>query len=122
MLNQSLSSLSFRYHAPVWVCALLTVVLLLLPTGYEDNMVFQESDIQPALVLSTDESTVIDTGLVRSGEQRCQLKILGGQFKGRTAEGKTPSTALWSRTKSSPPGTRPWSASISLGRKSSTSP
>lgn len=88
MLNQSLSSLSFRYHAPVWVCALLTVVLLLLPTGYEDNMVFQESDIQPALVLSTDESTVIDTGLVRSGEQRCQLKILGGQFKGRTAEGK----------------------------------
>jgi len=88
MLNQSLSSHSIRYHAPVWVCALLTIVLLLLPTGYEDNVVFQESDIQPALVLSTDESTVIDTGLVRSGEQRCQLKILGGQFKGRTAEGK----------------------------------
>ena len=77
-----------RYHAPVWVCLLLTVVLLALPTGYEDNIVFQESDIQPALVLSTDESTVIDTGLVRSGEQRCQLEVLGGQFKGQTVEGK----------------------------------
>lgn len=30
-----------RYHAPVWVCLLLTVVLLALPSGYEDNIVFR---------------------------------------------------------------------------------
>ena len=42
---------SIRYHAPVWVCVLLTLLLILLPTGYEENVVFQESDIQPALVL-----------------------------------------------------------------------
>ena len=87
MLKQVKADL-LRYHAPVWVCLLLTAVLLALPTGYEDNLVFQESDIQPALVLATDESTVIDTGLVRSGEQRCQLEVLGGQFKGQTVEGK----------------------------------
>lgn len=77
-----------RYHAPVWACLVLIAVLLILPTGFEGNRVFQESDIRPALVLSTDESTVIDTGLVRSGEQRCQLEILSGPFRGQSAEGR----------------------------------
>lgn len=77
-----------RYHAPVWVCVLLILLLALLPTGFEGQEVFQESDIRPARVLSTDESTVIDTGLIRSGEQRCQLEILSGPFRGRRAEGR----------------------------------
>lgn len=83
-----LSHQSLRYHAPVWVCLILVLILIVLPTGYEDNVVFQESDIRPALVLETDDSTVIDTGLVRSGEQRCRLEILSGPFKGQTTEGK----------------------------------
>ena len=88
MPNLPLSPKSLRYHAPVWVCLLLTLILVALPTGYEENVVFQESDIRPALVLETDDSTVIDTGLVRSGEQRCRLEILSGPFKGEIAEGK----------------------------------
>ena len=83
-----ITSSSLRYHAPVWVCLLMTLVLLLLPTGFEDKEVFRESDIRPARVLETDESTVVDTGLVRSGEQHCQLEILSGPFKGHIAEGK----------------------------------
>ena len=83
-----LSHQSLRYHAPVWVCLILVLILIVLPTGFEDNVVFQESDIRPALVLETDDSTVIDTGLVRSGEQRCRLEILSGPFKGQTTEGK----------------------------------
>ena len=82
------SSKTLRYLAPVWVCLLLILALFLIPTGFEGMEVFQESDIQPALVLSTDESTVVDTGLVRSGEQRCQLKILSGPFRDMVAEGK----------------------------------
>ena len=77
-----------RYHAPVLVCALLILFLVLLPTGFEDREAFQESDIRPALVLSTDESTVVDTGLVRSGEQRCRLRVLSGPFRGQIAEGR----------------------------------
>ncbi len=79
---------SIRYQAPVWACLAIILILLLLPTGFEANLVFQESDIQPALVLSTDESTVVDTGLVRTGEQRCRLEILRGPFRGQNAEGR----------------------------------
>lgn len=106
MLNQSIRALTDRYHAPVWVCALLVLLLLLLPTGFEDNLVFRESDIQPARVLDTDESTVVDTGLVRSGEQRCQLEILGGQFKGRNAEGKNSLNGSLEQDKLFAPGDR----------------
>lgn len=79
---------SVRHQAPVWVCLVLIILLWMLPTGFEGNRVFQESNICSARVLSTDESTVVDTGLVRSGEQRCQLEILGGPFRGRISEGK----------------------------------
>ena len=38
-------------------------------------------------MVEVDNSTIIDTGLVRSGEQRCTLEVLDGIFKGRTVEG-----------------------------------
>ena len=72
---------------PVLFSAVLLAVLLALPTGFEDREVYTESDISPALVLETDESLVIDTGLVRSGDQICLLRILSGPFEGREAEG-----------------------------------
>ncbi len=77
-----------RYNAPVFACLAIILMLLAVPTGFEGNLVFQESDIRAARVLSSDESMVIDTGLVRSGEQRCQLEILGGAFRGRIVEGR----------------------------------
>lgn len=83
-----LKGVSLRYHAPVFVCLALIVLLMMVPTGFEGNRVFRESDIRPARVLSTDESTVIDTGLVRSGEQRCEIEILSGSFRGRKTEGR----------------------------------
>ena len=60
-----------------------------------------------ARVLAVDDSAIIDTGLVRSGEQRCQLEILDGRFREGRSPGSTCSTALWSRTSSSLPGTGP---------------
>lgn len=64
----------------LWLC--LLVVLILLPTGYENALSYKNADRVDALVLSTDESDIVDTGLVRSGEQRCQVRILSGQFQG----------------------------------------
>ena len=58
------------------------LALLFLPTGYEGALSYQNADRVPALVLSTDESDIYDTGLVRTGDQRCRVRILGGQFAG----------------------------------------
>lgn len=74
-----------QYHAPVWVCLLFIAWLAILPTGYQE--IYREAEQCVAKVIQIDESKIIDTGLVRSGEQRCQLEIVSGKFKGKTAEG-----------------------------------
>ena len=86
-MRSPLSSGWLRYNAPVLVCLLAVILLLLLPTGYEGALLYQDAERCSARVVATDDSTIIDTGLVRSGEQRCTLEILGGRFKGRTVEG-----------------------------------
>lgn len=83
LLNQERA----RYHAPVLVCLLAIVVLLLLPTGFEGALDYQQAERCTARVLSVDNSAIIDTGLVRSGEQLCQLEITDGLFEGRTVTG-----------------------------------
>ena len=61
----------WNYHAPVLVCLLAIVILLFLPTGFEGALIYQDAERCTARVLSVDNSTIVDTGLVRSGEQRC---------------------------------------------------
>lgn len=69
------------------VCLLLILVLILLPTGFEEAVIYQGADRCSARVVSVDNSAIVDTGLVRSGEQRCKLELLGGKFKGQTVQG-----------------------------------
>ena len=76
-----------RYYAPLALCLLLIVILMAIPTGFEGALQYREADRCAARVLSVDDSAIIDTGLVRSGEQACELELLGGRFKGRTATG-----------------------------------
>lgn len=66
---------------------LLIVILIAIPTGYEGALIYTESEKCKAEVISTDESSVINTGLIQSGEQRCELMILDGIFEGQTVEG-----------------------------------
>ena len=75
-----------RTLIPMALSLVLMIALLLLPTGYEGALSYQNADRVRALVLATDESDIVDTGLVRSGEQRCRVKLLGGRFKGQEAD------------------------------------
>lgn len=102
-----LRSHSFSYQAPVLVCLLAILLLLVLPTGFEGALIYQEAERCTARVLETDNSAIIDTGLVRSGEQRCQLEILDGRFQGRTVTGINMLNGSLERTSSSLPGTGP---------------
>lgn len=74
-----------RYCAPVVVCILLIACLLLVPTGYEDAVQYQEAERCIAEVTAVDNSAIVDTGLVRSGEQRCAVTFLNGRFQGKNA-------------------------------------
>lgn len=75
----------WKYQAPVLVCLLLIVALLLLPTGYEGAVQYKEAERCIARVEQVDDSAIVDTGLVRSGEQRCTVVFLNGRFRGETA-------------------------------------
>ena len=70
-----------RYYGPVVVCLLLIALLLTVPTGFEDAVQYQEAQRCIAEVLSVDDSSIVDTGLVRSGEQRCTVRFTNGTFK-----------------------------------------
>lgn len=72
---------------PVLGSILLTVALLLLPTGYEGAQIYQEADRCRAQVVAVDNSSIIHTGLIQSGEQRCTLELETGLFAGQTVTG-----------------------------------
>lgn len=72
-----------RRHLPFLICMILLGVLIALPTGYEDAVIYQGTDRCRAEVLETDESTIISSGLIQSGEQDCKVRLLGGKFKGQ---------------------------------------
>lgn len=74
------------------VCLLMIAVLWFLPTGFEQaGAAYRDGGERvSARVLSVDNSTVINTGLVQAGEQRCQVRLLAGSHKGEeyTAENR----------------------------------
>ena len=72
-----------RTWGPVLAAVVLLAILLALPTGYEGALAYQNADRVRAEVLATDESSIVDTGLIRTGEQRCTVRLLGGLFEGR---------------------------------------
>lgn len=71
----------------VLVCVFAIVILWLLPTGYElAGAAYRDgSDRIAARVMEVDNSRIVNTGLVQSGEQRCRVKLLSGAQKGKEA-------------------------------------
>lgn len=72
---------------PLIISIILFFILIFIPTGFEDALTYKESEKCKAEVISVNNDRIIDTGLVRSGEQTCELVMLNGKFEGRTAEG-----------------------------------
>lgn len=78
---------SLHYQLPLIVSFIIMIVLFLIPTGYEGALIYQGTDRCSARVLSVNNDNILDTGLVRSGEQTCIVKLLGGRFKGQEVQG-----------------------------------
>ena len=76
-----------RKYRTLLVGILMIVILVAIPTGYEDAVIYKENDRCVAKVKKTDESKVMSSGLIQSGEQECELELTSGRFKGRTVTG-----------------------------------
>lgn len=72
--------------ASVLVCILLIAVLIFIPTGFEEaGAAYRDGGERVAAkVISVDNSTVVNTGLVQAGEQSCEVTLLAGSHKGET--------------------------------------
>ena len=74
-------------YFPTLVTLIILIVLIVIPTGFEEAVIYKGTDRTTAEVLETDESMLIDSGVIRSGEQKCSIKLLGGRFKGQIVDG-----------------------------------
>ena len=81
---------NINYSMPLIISIILFAILIFIPTGFEDAVIYKESEKCKAEVISVNNDRIIDTGLVRSGEQTCELKVLNGKFKGEIVEGYNP--------------------------------
>ena len=68
-------------------CLIISIILLAIPTGFEGALQFRDAENCRVLVEEVDNSKLIDTGLIRTGQQVCSVKILSGKFKGQLTEG-----------------------------------
>lgn len=65
----------------------LTGILLAIPTGFEDALIYQGSERAVGIVTEVDNSAVITSGMIQSGEQSCKMEIQDGTFKGQEITG-----------------------------------
>ncbi|MDF2610835.1 MAG: multitransrane protein [Lachnospiraceae bacterium] len=76
-----------KSNLPIVISIVLVMILLWIPTGYEDAVIYKENDRTTAKVLEADNSMILSTGLIQSGEQKCKIQLLGGRFQGQIVEG-----------------------------------
>lgn len=86
-MKLELSKISSRKLIPVVVSFVFAAFLLFVPTGFEDAIQFKDAEKCKVVITSVDNSRIIDTGLIRTGQQVCQVKFLSGKFKGMNTEG-----------------------------------
>ena len=66
---------------------ILIGILMAIPTGYEDALIYKGTERAVGKVVEVDNSAIVTSGLIQSGEQTCKLSIENGIFKGKTLEG-----------------------------------
>lgn len=62
-------------------------VLIAIPTGYEDALIYQGTERVRGEVIQVDNSSIKSSGLIQSGEQTCIIRVKDGMFKDREIEG-----------------------------------
>ncbi|MBQ8638638.1 MAG: YibE/F family protein [Lachnospiraceae bacterium] len=74
-------------YSPLLLGVLMLIVLVFLPTGYEDAVIYRESIPCRVTILEVDNEAIVSAGLIQSGEQFCKIRIEEGIFKGEETTG-----------------------------------
>lgn len=75
-----------RDTIPILVTLIAIILLIFLPDKFPQK-IYENTERASAKVLSTDESFIINTGIIKTGEQLCEIEILDGKFKGKITQG-----------------------------------
>ena len=83
IFNQLKTLITNKKAISVIVGIIVLIILLLLPTGYEEAAAYKGSVRVSARVLDTNENAIRNVGMVRFGEQLCEIELLKGKFMGQ---------------------------------------
>jgi len=73
-----------KEHIFTLVFIALIALLAVLPTGFA-RQIYVNSEGARAKVVAVDNSSIYDNGLIRQGDQKCEIEILSGAHKGEIA-------------------------------------
>lgn len=63
-----------------------SLILIIIPTGFERDIYYNATGARSEII-STDDSTIIQTGLFRTGDQRARVRVLSGEHEGVEMDG-----------------------------------
>ena len=75
-----LKNIHRRNTVPIIVTLILIVVMMFLPDQFP-RKIYENTERISARIVSTDESFIIENGLIKTGDQICDIEILQGKFK-----------------------------------------
>lgn len=71
---------------PIIVTIIAIIILICLPNKFPEK-IYDNTERVAAKVLSTDERFIVNNGLIKVGDQLCDVEILKGKFKGKITSG-----------------------------------
>lgn len=76
-----------KRHLAILVSAAVCLVLLAMPTGYEDAIIYEGRERCKAQVLEVYNDNVTTIGIVSTGDQTCLVELQNGTYAGETFVG-----------------------------------
>ena len=68
------------------ICLVAIIVLLLIPTGFQ-KAIYTNAEGVKVKILEVNNDSIVNSGLIQTGEQSATIKVLSGSFKGEIHEG-----------------------------------
>lgn len=72
----------FKRNAAVLVSAILLLVLIAMPTGYEDAVIYEGRERCKAEVIDVYNDNITTIGIVSTGDQTCLVELQNGTYAG----------------------------------------